>query len=104
MIIEFLKVQVAPSYRRKYIELEKQIWSSYLSQCEGFVNKEVWLDPEDDSIVQIRILWNSKAQWKALPPEQLKELDATLTKQIGSVWQIVESKEYVPVSWVSTSG
>jgi uncharacterized protein (TIGR03792 family) len=103
MIIEFLKVQVVPSYRQKYIELEKQIWSTDLFQCEGFINKEVWLDPEDLSIVYIRILWNSREQWKAISPEHTKNLDAALTEHIGSVWQIVESKEYVPVSWVSTS-
>jgi uncharacterized protein (TIGR03792 family) len=101
MIIEFLKVKVKPGYRQQYMEAERKIWSAYLSQCEGFINKEVWLDPEDESILQIRILWNSKAQWKALPPKQLQELDVALTEQIGSVWQIVESQEFLYVSSIS---
>jgi uncharacterized protein (TIGR03792 family) len=102
MIIEFLKVQVTPSYRQKYIELEQQIWTADLLQCEGFINKEVWLDPENLSILYIRILWNSREQWKAISPEHIKKLDTVLTEHLGSVWQIVESKEYVPASWVST--
>jgi uncharacterized protein (TIGR03792 family) len=100
MIIEFLKVQVIPSYRQKYIELEQQIWTTDLVKREGFINKEVWVDPEDLSIVYVRILWNSREQWKAISPEHIKKLDAALAEHIGLVWQIVESKECLYVSHI----
>jgi uncharacterized protein (TIGR03792 family) len=49
MVIEWLKVKVPIELRETYIQKDAEIWTATLSKYPGYVGKEIWLNPQDES-------------------------------------------------------
>lgn len=95
MVIEWLKFRVDPESREKFIKKDKEIWTTALSSYSGFLGKEVWLEPTAANEVIFVIRWQSRQQWKSIPIEDLKAIEARFSTAIGRVdYKMLESKEY----------
>jgi uncharacterized protein (TIGR03792 family) len=94
MVIEWLKVKVPLEKRERYIQKDAEIWTAVLSQYPGYVGKEIWLNPKDDSELVLVIYWQSKDAWKSIPASVLEETDRRFTEAMGESFPFLEEGEY----------
>lgn len=99
MVIEWLKFRVDPAQRSRYLEIDEAIWTTALETYPGFVDKTTWLDPNHDDEVIFVISWATREQWKAIPEEELEQINQNFDTTLGFDYDFLESKEfYVPAS------
>ena len=95
MVIEWLSFRVKPELREEFIQKDAAIWTATLSQQEGFLSKEVWIDPAKSDRLYLVIRWQTRQQWKAVPLELLAQTDAKFMSAMGKDnYEMLESKEY----------
>ena len=94
MVIELLKVKVAPEHREQFIQKDAEIWTQALALYPGFLDKEVWINPNEPTEVILVIRWATQEQWKSIPFKQLQQIEARFTQQIGNTYKLIESSEY----------
>lgn len=94
MVIEWLKIKVAPELREKFIAKDAEIWTAKLSSYPGFLSKEVWINPEIPTEVVLIIHWQTLEQWKSIPVNILIETDKLFTKEFGEPQEIIEAAQY----------
>jgi uncharacterized protein (TIGR03792 family) len=95
MVIEWLGFQVLPELREKFIAEDEKIWTAVLSGADGFLGKEIWIEPEKSDRLSLIIRWQTRQQWKAVPIELLQEAEAKFMAVMGKdSYQMIESKEY----------
>ena len=71
MVVEFLTFDVPESERSEWLRMEEQHWSRFLERQDGFVNKQVWENPDDDGKVYTVIWWESMEHWNAIPQHEI---------------------------------
>lgn len=95
MVIEWLKVQVAPELREKYIQKDEEVWTKQLATHSAYLGKEVWIDPTHSDTVVLIIRWATREGWKAIPAQELEQTEKRFAQQLGSTaYKIVEAGEY----------
>ena len=94
MVIELLKFQVSPEVREKFIQKDEEIWTKFLASCQGFLGKEVWINPLKPSEVILVIHWENREFWKSISQISLDETQAKFEQEIGFYIPIVEIQEY----------
>jgi uncharacterized protein (TIGR03792 family) len=95
MVIEWLKIQVSPELRQRFILKDNEIWTATLSRYPGFLGKEVWLDPQKANEVVLVIRWTDRESWKAVPADVLEQTDRQFAQQMGvGTNRIIEAGEY----------
>jgi uncharacterized protein (TIGR03792 family) len=94
MEIEWLKFRVSPEQRERFVQVDAEIWTTALSQYPGFLNKEVWISPDNlTEVVQI-IRWETFEQWQAIPPDDLEQIEARFAAVMGNSYELLESVRY----------
>jgi uncharacterized protein (TIGR03792 family) len=95
MIIEWLKFQVAPDSRAKFIREDAEIWTDALKNYLGFMGKEVWINPYKPNEIILVIRWQTRQQWKAISRDELEAIDARFAQTMGDIaYEMIESLEY----------
>ena len=95
MVIEWLGFQVVPELREKFIAEDEKIWTPVLADSDGFLGKEIWLDPSLEDRIYLVIRWQTLEQWKAVPVQLLRETEAKFSSVMGQdSYQMIESKGY----------
>ena len=95
MIIEWLGFSVQPQLRGKFMVEDQKIWTPVLANVDGFLDKEIWLDPAKSDRVYIIVRWQSREQWKAIPSKVLADTEQKFALAIGAdSYQMLEAKEY----------
>lgn len=94
VVIELLKVKVAPELLEQYLQKDAEIWTQALARCPGFLGKEVWNNPNEPTEVILVIRWASRKQWKSISLELLDAIEQQFVQQLGDTYQIVEVSEY----------
>ena len=95
MVIEWLKVRVAPALREKFIQKDDEIWTATLSKYPGYLGKEVWLDAKSADIVVLVSHWASHEAWKSVPAKDLEATEKLFAQQLGQGnYKIIEEGEY----------
>lgn len=95
MVVELLIVEVAIEDREKYLQIDREIWTKAIAQFPGFINKEVWLNPDQPTEVNLIIRWRSREEWKSISTQLLAEIERQFALKMGNTrHKIVESIEY----------
>jgi uncharacterized protein (TIGR03792 family) len=94
MVIEWLKVKVPAEMRETYIQTDAEIWTPVLARYPGFVRKEVWINPNDETELVMVIHWENKDSWKAVPADVLQDTDRKFTGALGQSFPFAETGEY----------
>ena len=95
MVIEWLRFQVPPELREKFIKDDEEIWTKALMKYPGYLGKEFWIDPKAQDEIVIIVHWESLEQWQSIPQSILEEVENNFTKKIGKDnYKIIESREY----------
>jgi uncharacterized protein (TIGR03792 family) len=94
MDLEWLRFQVADGYREQFVQQDNAIWTAALSQYPGFLGKEVWIDPNNDTELVTVIRWNSFEEWQAVPQEVLSATETAFSEAMGDTYELLESRHY----------
>jgi uncharacterized protein (TIGR03792 family) len=94
VIIELLKFRVAPEQREDFIQKDAAVWTAALKTYSGFISKEVWLNPLDNTEVTLIIRWATRQQWQAIPSADLAIIEQKFTQAMGKFYPIAEAAEY----------
>lgn len=94
MVIEWLKVSVPIELRETYIQKDAEIWTATLSKYPGYVGKEIWFNPKDESELIMVIHWETKDAWKSIPASVLEDTDRRFTEAMGQSFPFVEEREF----------
>lgn len=95
MVIEYLKFLVSPELREKFIETDREIWTSALAKCPGFLSKEVWINSEKAEEIIVIVRWKTRQEWKDIPANVLESTEKQFAESMGeNEYKLVESKEY----------
>ena len=72
-IIELISVSVPTSLKQDWLKVEKDTWGSWLESKEGFLGRQLfWNKANEEGI--IFITWSSRQKWKAIPIEELDDM------------------------------
>ncbi|MEB3179526.1 MAG: TIGR03792 family protein [Nostocaceae cyanobacterium] len=94
MVIELLKIKVPPELQQEFIRKDAEIWTAALAEYDGYLTKQVWLNPRQPTEVTLCISWQSREQWKAIPQNALTAIEEKFVQELGCSCQIIESSEY----------
>ncbi|MEM9436053.1 MAG: TIGR03792 family protein [Pseudomonadota bacterium] len=83
MIIEHLVVAIPEGTSESFLQHDAAIWTATLAQQPGFLGKETWLEADDATRVHLIIRWETRAQWKAVPPALLAATDVAMAEAFG---------------------
>ena len=96
MVVELLKFKVKPEIHDKFIEIDRQVWTDMLKKCNGFIDKEVWINADNQEEILCLIKWESRQQWKSIPLDQLKATESTFAQKMGHLtYELADSSEYI---------
>ena len=88
--IEHLVFQLDDSSKvNEFIRLDEAIWTHELSQYDGFLSKEVWVNADVPGEVHTLLIWKTMEDWKSIPLDKLKEIDQRFIATFGSPFRIV---------------
>jgi uncharacterized protein (TIGR03792 family) len=94
MIVEWLRIKVAPEYRERFVQKDDEIWTNFLRQYPGFLKKEVWISPNDLSEVTIAIHWTTVELQQAIPKAALQSIEKQFLEALAVPFQLIEIKLY----------
>jgi uncharacterized protein (TIGR03792 family) len=92
--VEWLRIKVNPAQRQRYLQKDAEIWTPALKRYSGFIDKTVWLNPNDDAEVIIVVRWASREQWFAIPQADLDAIEQRFDKAFPFKYRIQEVREY----------
>lgn len=78
MVVEHLTFDVPVEELHEWLRHEEVHWSRFLERQDGFVRKEMWRSIDDPTKVHAVIWWESMAQWKAIPGDDLARVAAAM--------------------------
>lgn len=97
MVIEWLKFDVDPKLREKFIQQDEKIWTAALSIFPGFLGKEVWIEPNALDKVVLVIRWQTREQWKSVPLKDLVKIEqqfAAVMQEMNISYKMIASREF----------
>ncbi len=94
MVIEWLIFDVPQAHQAKFLRFDAAIWTPFLAEQSGFVSKEVWMQPDAPSRLNLVIRWTTLAQWKAIPSQALAAVDAAFQTATGAVYPVQSCLTY----------
>lgn len=94
MVIEWLRFQVPTELREKFIQLDDKIWSTFLASYPGYLSKEIWINPDDQTEIAVTIRWENLEAWKSIPQERLEEVENQFSQAMAGQYQLLEGKAY----------
>ncbi|MCD8488865.1 TIGR03792 family protein [Kamptonema cortianum] len=103
MVIEWLRFQVPTALREKFIQLDDRIWSPFLASYPGYLSKEIWINPDEETEIAIAIRWESLEAWKSIPSERLQQVEAEFSQAMSGDYQLLEGKAYQVRKFPQTS-
>jgi uncharacterized protein (TIGR03792 family) len=90
MVIEWLRFRVPPKLREAFIKKDAEVWTAKTTQIQGYLGKEVWIDPVSSDIVLV-IRWESIEAWQSVPQAEIDRLN----KLMGDLaFPVAESHKY----------
>lgn len=95
MVIEWLQFQVQEDLRERFVQLDSEIWTTFLAAYDGFLGKETWISPDTMGEVITVIRWESVEAWHSIPDDDLQKIDDEFSAAMGrDTYDLVASKEY----------
>jgi uncharacterized protein (TIGR03792 family) len=94
MVIECLKIHVAPALRERFVQKDEEIWTPMLSAYPAFLGKEVWISPDELSEVVLIIRWESFEGWQSIPAQELQRVESEFNAALNGDYEIVDSSRY----------
>ena len=88
-VVEFLRQNLFCKDLRRFLQCDREIWTSFLKTQNGFVSKDYWLDDSESKsmtgncTVYQHITWASREQWKSIDQEDLVRINDEFVKVFG---------------------
>jgi uncharacterized protein (TIGR03792 family) len=78
VIVEFLTFPVPRRLRDRWLAVEQRTWSEFLVRQRGFVDKQLWVEPDHEDEIHAVIRWTDEESWKSIPEEELAAVDEAM--------------------------
>ena len=82
--VEYLVFRVEPDRVDEFIQLENEVWTQGLSQQEGFLSKDIWVNESKPGEVSVIIYWKNFESWKGIPKEVTNRLTQQFDERFGA--------------------
>jgi uncharacterized protein (TIGR03792 family) len=93
-VVEWLQFQVPTAVQAKFIQSDRAIWTTFLSQQQGFLRKEVLTNFAKPEELTLLIHWQTLADWQQIPQPQLDKVQTQFIKALGADYPVLESRAY----------
>ncbi len=94
MFIEWLRFQVPPELREKFVAVDAEVWTADHAKRPGFLKKEVWISPQNLDQLAIVITWATPDDWFTIPKQELERTEAQFAQAFGGEYKLTESAAY----------
>lgn len=95
MVIEWLQFEVVPTAKAIFIEKDDEIYTSFLKGYPGFLGKEIWVSPREETEVIVVVHWQSKDDWMSVPEADLIVVEKQFSSAVGADnYRLIEVREY----------
>ena len=95
MAIEQLVFEVDPEHLARWLEIDHEIWTAGLAECEGFAGKEAWLHGDRPGEVTMVIYWTSLECFESVDRAWIARIDEAFTRAVGDVeWKLIKVKHH----------
>lgn len=91
-VIEHLRISVPAQGREAWLEAERGSWEPWLAQQIGFLGRDLLWDPETEEGTLL-IRWSSREAWKAIPGEQVEEVQARFERLARKAMAVPEEMD-----------
>lgn len=93
--VEYLRVKVLPEEVDRFVQADRDVWTTFLSQQPGFISKQVLCSTQTPGDVVMMTQWRSREEWKAISSELLAETERKFTEVMGRSVPFTETGEFV---------
>jgi uncharacterized protein (TIGR03792 family) len=93
--VEYLRINVKPEEVEKFVQADRDIWTTFLSKQSGFLNKQILCSTKTPGEIVILTQWRSREEWKSIPQPLLDEVAKEFDRVIGRSIPFTETGEYV---------
>jgi uncharacterized protein (TIGR03792 family) len=94
MEIERLLFRIEPTTREQFIRQDDAIWSATLGNYPGYLGKEIWINPDDDTEMVVVVRWRSFDDWQAVPQTVLQDAEERFQTAMGDTYELLDSRRY----------
>ena len=77
MIVEKLRFEVPAEALEAFLTRDHDVWTAFLAGCAGFVDKQVWINDYESTVVMI-IRWTSRQLWKSVDAATVARVDGDM--------------------------
>lgn len=74
MVIEWLRFRVKPELREAFIQKDEEVWGARAKEIQGYLGKEVWIDPKTSDVILV-IRWENIEAWQSISQTEVDRLD-----------------------------
>jgi uncharacterized protein (TIGR03792 family) len=92
--VEILEFKVNLADQADFVAIDQAIWTTGLAAYPAFLAKEIWLEPQQPTLVTVVIYWSDREQWKAISSADLAHLQAQFEEKFNRPYQLVGEREY----------
>ena len=78
-IIEYLHLSVPAKNKDSWLEAEKVSWEPWLKKQKGFLERQLFWDPEEEKAI-LMISWLNRKDWKAIPQNEINAVQEVFEK------------------------
>jgi uncharacterized protein (TIGR03792 family) len=93
--MEYLRVQVRPEEVDRFVQADRDVWTTFLSQQPGFLHKQVLCSKTTPGEIVMLTQWRSREEWKSISQDLLDETDRKFTVAMGRSVPFTETGEYM---------
>jgi uncharacterized protein (TIGR03792 family) len=93
-VVEWLQFQIPIEVQANFIEKDRRIWTTFLSQQKGFIRKEVLTNVAKPEELTLLIYWQTLADWERIPQNRLDEVQHRFEQELRMYYPIRESRAY----------
>jgi uncharacterized protein (TIGR03792 family) len=93
--MEYLRVKVRPEEVDRFVQADRDVWTTFLSQQPGFLHKQVLCSKTTPGEIVMLTQWRSREEWKSISQDLLDETDRKFTVAMGRSVPFTETGEYM---------
>ncbi len=74
----------------EFVTLDHQIWTNFLSQQDGFIQKDIWVNyANKQGEIHSVVIWETLEQWKAISLDALMTKDKEFTNAFSGKFSMI---------------
>ncbi len=81
IVYEQLRLKIPSDYKTAWLKAEKDIWEPWLSNKDGFLERQIFWDKQKEEAL-ILVKWKNKKLWKNIPMEEVNQIQRKFDENV----------------------